>query len=77
MQEFRYFVEEMCENILKGAKGVGRARRIWVPHLFYHIVCRGNRRDPLFKETNDFRAFLHILEQLHEKYHLNSLRIVL
>nr|WP_268744048.1 transposase [Anoxybacillus ayderensis] len=57
----------MCENILKGEKGAGRARRIWVPHLFYHIVCRGNRRDPLFKETNDFRAFLHILEQLHEK----------
>ncbi|WP_035063660.1 transposase [Anoxybacillus ayderensis] len=46
---------------------MGRARRIWVPHLFYHIVCRGNRRDPLFKETNDFRAFLHILERLHEK----------
>ncbi|WP_375153709.1 hypothetical protein [Anoxybacillus sp. CHMUD] len=38
-----------------------------MPHLFYHIVCRGNRRDPLFKEVNDFRAFLHILEQLHEK----------
>jgi putative transposase len=46
---------------------MGRARRIWVPHLFYHIVCRGNRRDPLFKESNDFLAFLHILEQLHEK----------
>ena len=30
------------------------------------IVCRGNRRDPLFKEANDFRAFLYILEQLHE-----------
>ncbi|CUA80591.1 transposase [Anoxybacillus suryakundensis] len=38
-----------------------------MPHLFYHIVCRGNRRDPLFKETNDFLAFLHILEQLHDK----------
>ncbi|WP_334110667.1 transposase [Anoxybacillus sp.] len=45
----------------------GHGRRTWVPHLFYHIVCRGNRRDPLFKEVNDFRAFLHILEQLHEK----------
>jgi len=57
----------MCENTSKGVRGVGRARRIWVPHLFYHIVCRGNRRDPLFKEANDFLAFLHILEQLHEK----------
>ncbi len=57
----------MCGNSSTGVKGVGRARRIWVPHLFYHIVCRGNRRDPLFKETNDFLAFLHILEQLHDK----------
>lgn len=46
---------------------MGRQKRIWVPHRFYHIVCRGNRRDPLFKETNDFLAFLHILHQLHEK----------
>jgi putative transposase len=46
---------------------MGRQKRIWVPNRFYHIVCRGNRRDPLFKETNDFLAFLHILHQLHEK----------
>ncbi|GLH64135.1 hypothetical protein PG301_19740 [Parageobacillus sp. G301] len=38
-----------------------------MPHQFYHIVCRENRRDPLFQEPNDFLAFLHILGQLHEK----------
>jgi putative transposase len=46
---------------------MGRQKRIWVPNRFYHIVCRGNRRDPLFKETNDFLAFFHILHHLHEK----------
>ena len=44
-----------------------RPKRIWIPHLFYHIVCRGNRRDPLFLSASDFQAFFHILYQLHEK----------
>jgi putative transposase len=45
-----------------------RAKRVWIPERFYHIVCRGNRRDPLFRNVTDFEAFLHILEQLHEKH---------
>lgn len=46
---------------------MARKQRIWIPHRFYHIVCRGNRRDPLFRSSVDFHAFFHILEQLHEK----------
>ncbi|HWL27068.1 MAG TPA: transposase [Ureibacillus sp.] len=44
-----------------------RPKRIWIPNRFYHIVCRGNRRDPLFCSAADFEAFLHILHQVHEK----------
>ncbi|WP_374721456.1 REP-associated tyrosine transposase [Peribacillus tepidiphilus] len=44
-----------------------RKKRIWIPHHFYHVVCRGNRRDPLFRCRNDYLAFFHILSQLHEK----------
>ncbi|MFD1707917.1 transposase [Siminovitchia sediminis] len=44
-----------------------RRKRIWMPDHFYHIVCRGNRRDPLFISTDDFQAFFHILHQLHEE----------
>ncbi|MEC5271725.1 REP-associated tyrosine transposase [Caldifermentibacillus hisashii] len=47
---------------------MARPKRIWVPNCFYHIVCRGNRRDPLFRSATDFTAFLHILNQLHETY---------
>ena len=43
-------------------------KRIYVPDRFYHIVSRGNRRDPLFRNASDFEAFLHILQQLYEKY---------
>ncbi|WP_071392857.1 transposase [Bacillus tuaregi] len=44
-----------------------RKRRIWVFDHYYHITCRGNRKDTLFHSTEDFQAFLHILHQLHEK----------
>ncbi|WP_251555096.1 REP-associated tyrosine transposase [Neobacillus muris] len=47
---------------------MAREKRIWIPQRFYHIVCRGNRRDPLFRSASDFEAFLHILSQLHKKY---------
>ncbi|WP_227938677.1 REP-associated tyrosine transposase [Alkalihalobacillus deserti] len=43
-----------------------RPKRVWIPHRFYHIVSRGNRRDPLFRSTTDFQSFLHILHQLHQ-----------
>lgn len=42
-------------------------KRIWLPNRFYHVVCRGNRRDPLFRGYPDFQAFFHILDQLYEK----------
>lgn len=47
---------------------MARQKRSWIPQRFYHIVNRGNRRDPLFRSAADFEAFLHILNQLHEKY---------
>ncbi|QKY70159.1 transposase [Lentibacillus sp. CBA3610] len=43
-------------------------KRVYVPERFYHIVSRGNRRDPLFRYVGDYRAFLHILLQLYEKH---------
>ncbi|OZU87206.1 transposase [Virgibacillus indicus] len=46
---------------------MARKKRIWVPGSFYHIVCRGNRRDALFNDDGDFKTFLHILQQVHKK----------
>ncbi|KIL43147.1 REP-associated tyrosine transposase [Jeotgalibacillus campisalis] len=47
---------------------MARKKRTWLPHCYYHIVSRGNRRDPLFLNPQDFEAFFHILTQLHQKY---------
>ncbi|MBB6453669.1 REP element-mobilizing transposase RayT [Salirhabdus euzebyi] len=45
---------------------MGRKLRTWIPEYFYHIVCRGIRRDALFKDTHDFQTFLYILQKVHE-----------
>ncbi|MBY0097311.1 REP-associated tyrosine transposase [Mesobacillus maritimus] len=47
---------------------MSRPKRIFLPNRYYHVVCRGNRRDPLFRNVTDFEAMLYILHQLHEKY---------
>lgn len=46
---------------------MARKKRIWIPHLFYHIVSRGNRRDALFKDDGDFKTFLLILQDVSKK----------
>ncbi len=46
---------------------MGRKKRSWDQTSFYHIVCRGNRRDPLFKDRGDFMTFLYILQQVSGK----------
>ena len=47
---------------------MGRQKRSWLPTRYYHVVCRGNRRDPLFSNSTDFFAFYHILNQVHKKH---------
>lgn len=46
---------------------MARKKRIWESDYFYHIVCRGNRRDALFNDDRDFKTFLHILHQINQK----------
>ncbi|MCM3742117.1 transposase [Oceanobacillus luteolus] len=46
---------------------MGRKKRTWVPHAFYHIVSRGNRRENLFHDEGDFKTFLYILQTVNRK----------
>ncbi|MCT2537157.1 transposase [Aquibacillus koreensis] len=47
---------------------MARKKRIWIPDYFYHVVCRGNHREALFKEEEDFETFLYILEQVNKRH---------
>lgn len=46
---------------------MSRKKRVLITKRFYHIVCRGNRRDPLFRDDEDYVAFMHILKNVYEK----------
>ncbi|MGY0691388.1 REP-associated tyrosine transposase [Virgibacillus sp. FSP13] len=46
---------------------MARKKRIWIPDAYYHVICRGNRRDALFIDDSDFRIFLHMLDQVNKK----------
>ncbi|WP_308422899.1 transposase [Paraliobacillus quinghaiensis] len=44
---------------------LGRKPRIWMPDQFYHIVARGNRREPLFHDPGDYHIFCYIMKQVY------------
>ncbi|WP_102344817.1 REP-associated tyrosine transposase [Bacillus sp. Marseille-P3661] len=44
-----------------------RKKRVWINEYFYHIICRGNRRDPLFMDDRDFNVFFKIVDQVFER----------
>ncbi|WP_282154523.1 transposase [Cytobacillus gottheilii] len=43
-------------------------KRIYVPECHYHVVSRGNRRDPLFMDWEDYDVFFYNLEDIYDKY---------
>jgi putative transposase len=47
---------------------MGRKRRAWNKHSFYHIVSRRNHREALFLDQGDFKTFFHILGRIYHKY---------
>lgn len=49
---------------------MGRNARLWIPTSYYHISSRGNRREALFRDENDYLTYFYILQKLHEKYHI-------
>ena len=44
-----------------------RARK-WYPNSVYHVTARGNRKSNIFKEEEDFRTYLTILEDAIEYF---------
>ena len=44
---------------------LGRKQRVWMPNQFYHIVARGNRREPLFHDPGDYHIFSYIMKQVY------------
>jgi putative transposase len=47
---------------------VSRRARHYIPHLAYHLVQRGNNREPCFIEPEKYQFYLDLWQELSEKY---------
>ena len=45
-----------------------RRTRMYLPGLPYHLVQRGNNREPCFLEPENYRYYLELWETLSQKY---------
>jgi len=46
---------------------MSRKKRDWRKGVFYHVVSRGNNREELFLNGEDFSTFLQILQKVFEQ----------
>ncbi|RIW28248.1 transposase [Bacillus salacetis] len=45
-----------------------RKKRTWFPGAMYHITARGNRKDLIYHEREDYHYYLHLLEKAQKRY---------
>ena len=50
---------------------MGRYRRIAHPGLVYHVIKRGNNREAVFLEDEDYYHYLNCLQRYKKKYSFN------
>jgi putative transposase len=53
---------------------MSRKHRIWYPEACYHIICRGNRSQDIFRDEEDRQFYLTTLRQVQKliSYYLHS-----
>lgn len=47
---------------------VSRPLRVAFPGAFYHLTCRGNNREMVFLDEDDFESFCVVLEQVVDRF---------
>lgn len=47
---------------------MARKPRIWFSGAAYHITCRGNHRNDIFKDQEDYLVYLTVLEDAKQEY---------
>ena len=51
---------------------MARRPRVHFPNAFYHVIVRGNQRQPIFLDSKDYQAYLVYLSEykLQYQFHL-------
>ncbi len=47
---------------------MSRKHRIWYPGAMYHITARGNRKNSVFYDPDDYRRYLSMLDDTRSRY---------
>jgi len=50
---------------------MARKPRVHYPNAFYHVIARGNQRQDLFLDGEDYQAYLSYLPQYKVRYHFH------
>jgi putative transposase len=50
---------------------MARRARVFAPGLLYHVIARGNQRQPTFLRDDDYLAYLHRLTLYRERYQVS------
>lgn len=56
---------------------MGYPLREFIPDAFYHVMARGNNKNVIFKEDDDYRRFLRILRKTRKRYAFSLFHFVL
>ncbi len=56
---------------------MARKPRIEFPGALYHVFSRGNNKNPIFLDVQDFRIFIKRIERYHKKYDFKLFAYVL
>ncbi|MBV7271487.1 transposase [Clostridium sp. PL3] len=51
-------------------------KRAWYPGASYHITARGNHRNDIFKEEEDFQYYLMLMYEALNYYNYNNYKII-
>jgi putative transposase len=53
---------------MEGKEKLKRSRKLreWYPNAMYHITSRGNRRNDIYRDNEDYQAYMTILKEAIE-----------
>lgn len=52
---------------------MARPLRIHVPGMLYHVMCRGNAKQPIFADDSDYQRYLDVLEEGLTRFRVDCL----
>ena len=56
---------------------MARPLRIEFDGAYYHVLSRGNNKSSIFREEEDYRDFLDLLDQMHDRFSIDIYAYVL